>query len=53
MYELYGNGNYLDTFETEEQAEQGIKDYKEIEDALYENETIQYTIEKAGKVLAI
>lgn len=44
MYKLYGNGNFLEEFETEEKAKTGIKQYKEIEKAIYDKSTIKYKI---------
>ena len=46
MYKLYGNGKLLDRFNTMEQAEEGISEYKEIETAIYNKCSIKYLIAK-------
>ena len=46
MFRLYGNGKLLDKFNTIEQAEEGIAEYKEIETAIYNKSTIKYLIVK-------
>ena len=46
MFKLYGNGKLLDRFDTMEQAEEGIAEYKEIETAIYNKNTIKYLIVK-------
>lgn len=46
MYKLYGNGKSLDKFNTMEQAEEEISEYKEIETAIYNKCTIKYLIVK-------